>query len=115
MEEPVLYDNPQALAEFARSVSVPVSTGEELYTRWEFRPILEENAVGIIQPDICHAGGLSEMMKIAAMAETYYTMVSPHNSNGPLSTVAVCTSICALTTVTCRKSFSARYRSTTKS
>ncbi len=88
MEEPVLYDNPQALAEFARSVSVPVSTGEELYTRWEFRPILEENAVGIIQPDICHAGGLSEMMKIAAMAETYYTMVSPHNSNGPISTVA---------------------------
>ena len=66
----------------------PVSTGEELYTRWEFRPILEENAVGIIQPDICHAGGLSEMMKIAAMAETYYAMVSPHNSNGPISTVA---------------------------
>jgi galactonate dehydratase len=76
------------MADFARSVRVPVSTGEELYTRWAFRELLEENAVGIIQPDICHAGGISELHKIAAMAETYYVTVAPHNSNGPISTVA---------------------------
>jgi galactonate dehydratase len=88
LEEPILFDNVDAMAEFARSVRVPVATGEELYTRWEFRALLEQNAVGIIQPDICHAGGLSELRKIAAMAETYYVTVAPHNSNGPISTVA---------------------------
>jgi galactonate dehydratase len=88
LEEPILFDNAAAMAEFARSVRVPVSTGEESYTRWEFRELLEQNAVGIIQPDICHAGGLSELRKIAAMAETYYVTVAPHNSNGPISTVA---------------------------
>ncbi|TFG71935.1 MAG: mandelate racemase/muconate lactonizing enzyme family protein [Anaerolineales bacterium] len=88
LEEPILYENAAALGAFARSVNVPVSTGEELYTRWEFLPLLAENAVGIIQPDICHAGGMSELRKIAAMAETYYVTVAPHNSNGPISTVA---------------------------
>ncbi|HUT21665.1 MAG TPA: mandelate racemase/muconate lactonizing enzyme family protein [Anaerolineae bacterium] len=88
LEEPILFDNPTAMAQFARSVRVPVSTGEESYTRWEFRELLEQNAVGIIQPDICHAGGMSELRKIAAMAETYYVTLAPHNSNGPISTVA---------------------------
>jgi galactonate dehydratase len=88
LEEPILFDNAAAMAAFARSIRVPVSTGEESYTRWEFRELLEQNAVGIIQPDICHAGGMSELRKIAAMAETYYVSVAPHNSNGPISTVA---------------------------
>ena len=88
LEEPILFDNADAMAAFAHSVRVPVSTGEELYTRWEFRPLLEQNAVDIIQPDICHAGGMSELRKIAAMAETYYVTLAPHNSNGPISTVA---------------------------
>ncbi len=88
LEEPVLWDNVDALVEFAREVRVPVSTGEQLYNRWDFRPLLEANAVGIIQPDICHAGGLSELKKIAAAAETHYVTVAPHNSNGPISTVA---------------------------
>ncbi len=88
MEEPILWDNPEALAQFAREVNVPIATGEQLYTRWDFRPLLELNAVGIIQPDICHAGGITELKKIAAMAETYYVTVAPHNSNGPISTIA---------------------------
>ncbi len=88
LEEPILFDNADTMGEFARSVNVPVATGEQLYTRWEFRALLEQNAVGIIQPDICHAGGFSELRKIAAMAETYYVSLSPHNSNGPISTVA---------------------------
>jgi len=88
LEEPILFDNAGAMGAFARSVRIPVSTGEELYTRWEFLPLLAQNAVGIIQPDICHAGGMSELRKIAAMAEAYYVTVAPHNSNGPISTVA---------------------------
>jgi len=88
LEEPILFDNAEAMAAFARSVRVPIATGEELYTRWEFRALLEQNVVGIIQPDICHAGGMSELRKIAAMAETYYVTVAPHNSNGPIATVA---------------------------
>lgn len=88
LEEPILFDNAQAMAELARSIRVPVATGEQLYTRWEFRALLEQNAIAIIQPDICHAGGLSEVRKIATMAETYYVSVAPHNSNGPISTIA---------------------------
>lgn len=88
LEEPILFDNAAAMAEFARSVRVPVSTGEQLYTRWEFRALLEENVLALIQPDICHAGGVTEVRKIANMAETYYVSVAPHNSNGPISTIA---------------------------
>jgi galactonate dehydratase len=88
LEEPILFDNTGAMAALARSVDVPISTGEQLYTRWEFRALLEENAIAIIQPDICHAGGLSELRKIASMAETYYVSMAPHNSNGPISTIA---------------------------
>lgn len=88
LEEPILFDNAGAMAEFARSVNLPVATGEQLFTRWEFRALLEHNAIGIIQPDICHAGGFSELRKIASIAETYYVTLAPHNSNGPISTVA---------------------------
>lgn len=88
LEEPILFDNVEAMGAFARSVSIPIATGEQLFNRWEFRPLFEQNAVGIVQPDICHAGGMSELRKIAAAAETHYVSVAPHNSNGPISTVA---------------------------
>ena len=88
MEEPILFDNAAAMGAFARSVNIPIATGEQLYNRWEFEPLLEENAVAIIQPDICHAGGFSELRNIASAAETHYVSVAPHNSNGPISTVA---------------------------
>ncbi len=87
-EEPIPPDNIDAMAEVQRAIRIPVATGERLYTRWDFRPLLEKQAARIIQPDICHAGGILELKKIAAMAETYYVSVQPHNSNGPLSTVA---------------------------
>ena len=88
LEEPVQFDNVDALTELARKIRIPVSTGEQLFNRWEFRALLEKNAIGIIQPDICHAGGISELKKIATAAETYYVSVAPHNSNCPISTVA---------------------------
>ncbi len=88
LEEPVLFDNVDALVTLARQIDVPVATGEQLFSRWDFEPLLNAQAVGIIQPDICHAGGISELTKIAAAAQTHYTSVAPHNSNGPISTVA---------------------------
>lgn len=88
LEEPILWDNVDALAALARDINIPISTGEQMYNRWDFRPLLESHAASVIQPDICHAGGITELRKIASAAETHYVSVAPHNSNGPISTVA---------------------------
>ncbi len=72
----------------ARSTSIPVATGERLFTRWGFREVLEKQAAAILQPDLCHAGGIGEVRKIANMAETYYAAVAPHNPLGPISLAA---------------------------
>ena len=69
-------------------------TGERLFTRWGFRTVLERQWVSVIQPDLCHAGGISEVRRIAAMAETYHVQVAPHNPYGPVSTAA-CLHLCA--------------------
>ena len=65
-----------------------IATGERLFTRFGFRDILETQSVGIIQPDPCHTGGISEVLKIGHMAETYYTGIAPHNPYGPVATAA---------------------------
>ena len=88
LEEPIMWDNIDSLKALCDAVSIPISTGEQLYGRWDFRPLIESNAARIIQPDICHSGGITELRKIAAAAETYHISVAPHNSNGPISTVA---------------------------
>jgi len=87
-EEPIPPDNIDAMAALQAAIRLPIATGERLYTRWDFRPLLEKQAARIIQPDVCHVGGILETKKIAAMAETYYVSVQPHNSNGPISTLA---------------------------
>jgi galactonate dehydratase len=87
-EEPIPPDNIDAMAAVQAAIRLPVATGERLFTRWDFRPLFEKHAARIIQPDICHAGGILELKKIAAMAESYYVAVQPHNSNGPISTFA---------------------------
>ncbi len=88
VEEPCLPENTDALARIAASVTVPLATGERLVTRYGFRPLLESGAVAVIQPDVCHAGGIMEVKKIASMAETYYCRVAPHNPLGPISLAA---------------------------
>ena len=60
----------------------------EIVTKWGFRELLEKQAVGVVQPDICHAGGILELRKIAAMAETYYVGFAPHNPYGPINSIA---------------------------
>ncbi len=88
-EEPVPPDNLDALAEVRRNVSgTDLATGERLFSRWEYRQLIERQLVDIIQPDVCHCGGISEFRRIASAAETYYIRVAPHNPNGPVATAA---------------------------
>ena len=88
MEEPAQAENPAAMAAIARATTIPIATGERLLTRWGFREILETGAASILQPDTCHAGGISEIRRIGAMAEVYYAGMAPHNPYGPVSTAA---------------------------
>ena len=87
-EEPVPPQNIDAMARVAAAVNIPLATGERLYTKWGFRDLLEKQAVAVVQPDVCHAGGILELKKIAAMAETYYVGFAPHNPYGPVNTIA---------------------------
>lgn len=96
VEEPVLPENVDALLEVKNSTTIPIATGERLFTKWGFKDVLEKQAAHIIQPDACHAGGILEIKKIAAMAEVYYTGVAPHNPLGPIS-LAACLQIAACT------------------
>jgi len=88
IEEPVLPENADALVTVARSTSIPIATGERLFTKWGFREVLEKQAAVILQPDISHAGGILECKKIAAMAECYYAAVAPHCPLGPVALAA---------------------------
>jgi galactonate dehydratase len=87
-EEPIPPENIDALATVARSIQIPVATGERLYTVWGFKDVLEKQAAAVVQPDISHAGGIFELRKIAAMAQVYYVGMAPHNPNGPICTAA---------------------------
>ena len=80
-EEPVLAENIAALAEVRRELSIPIVTGEELYTKFEFREVFEQRAADILNPDVCNVGGILELKEIAAMAEPYLVAMSPHNYN----------------------------------
>jgi len=85
IEEPVLTENKEAFIELQRHTTIPIATGERSYTRWGFKDILHDGGVDIIQPDLSHAGGILEVRKIAAMAETYDIAVAPHCPLGPIA------------------------------
>ncbi|MDQ3854933.1 MAG: galactonate dehydratase [Chloroflexota bacterium] len=88
IEEPVLAENNEALLELARLTTIPIATGERMYTRWDFKAVLASGAVDIVQPDVSHAGGIWETRKIAAMAEAYDVAVAPHCPLGPIALAA---------------------------
>ena len=94
LEEPLLSENPEGLAQLAGLVATPIALGERLYSRWDFKPFLTSGAVDIIQPDLSHAGGLSECRRIAAMAEAFDVAVAPHCPLGPLA-LAACLQLAA--------------------
>jgi galactonate dehydratase len=85
IEEPVLPDNVDTMVTVARSTTIPIATGERLFTKWGFREVLEKQAAVIMQPDLSHAGGILETKKIAAMAECYFGAVAPHCPLGPIA------------------------------
>ncbi|MBX6772184.1 MAG: galactonate dehydratase [Chloroflexi bacterium] len=87
-EEPIPFENARVMARLQRELPVPIATGERLLSRWEFRELLEEQGCRIIQPDLMHAAGITECRRIATLADTYYVSVAPHNSGGPIATLA---------------------------
>jgi galactonate dehydratase len=96
LEEPVPAENVDAMREVKESTSTPICCGENVYMRWGFRPLLEKQAVSVIEPDFQKCGGLLEARKIADMAHTYYVPVAPHAVTSPIGMMAtahVCTVI----------------------
>jgi galactonate dehydratase len=91
IEEPIAPEAPELVApvaEAARRHGISIALGERLFSRWEFRAVLERQLVDVVQPDLCHAGGITEVVKIASLAEVYRAVVAPHNPAGPVSTAA---------------------------
>ena len=87
-EEPVSQENVSEMAQVRRNISIPIATGERLYTKFPFYELIKHEAVDVLQPDICNAGGITELKKIAAIAESQHLSMAPHNTNGPVGTVA---------------------------
>ena len=87
-EEPCSYENIPETAEVRQKVNIPIATGERLYYKFPFSQIIEARAADMLQPDICNAGGITELKKIAATAEAQHILMAPHNTNSPVGTVA---------------------------
>ncbi len=88
IEEPVLSEHDEALKEIARISSTPIALGERLYSRWDFKRVLQEGYADIVQPDPSHAGGITETRKIASMAEAYDVALALHCPLGPIALAA---------------------------
>jgi galactonate dehydratase len=88
LEEPIRAESPASYGPLKAASPVPLATGERLYTPWGFRELIENAWVDVVQPDLCHAGGITGVRKIAALAEAHYIRVCPHNPLSPVSTAA---------------------------
>jgi galactonate dehydratase len=88
VEEPINCQNHDLMGEIARGTHLPIATGERVFTKWGFREVLEKKAATVLQPDLCHAGGITEVRLIAGLAEAYYATIAPHNPLGPISLAA---------------------------
>ena len=88
VEEPCQCQNHDIMADIARSTYLPIATGERVFTKWGFLDVLQKGAATILQPDLCHAGGITECRLIAGMAEAYYAAIAPHNPLGPIALAA---------------------------
>lgn len=85
IEEPLLPENLSELRTLINHTTIPIATGERLYSRWDYKPLFENGFVDIIQPDLSHAGGITEVKKLAAVAEAYDVAVAPHCPLGPIA------------------------------
>ena len=100
IEEPVLPENNEALKEIAQHTSIPIATGERMFSRWQFKKLLADGYIDIIQPDLSHAGGITECKKIISMAEAYDVAAAPHCPLGPIALAA-----CLQVDATCHNAF----------
>ncbi len=100
IEEPVLPENNEALKEISVATSIPIATGERMFSRWDFKLLLAGGCVDIIQPDLSHAGGITECKKIFSMAEAYDVAAAPHCPLGPIALAA-----CLQVDATCHNAF----------
>ena len=94
LEDPIPPENVAALAELKRATRTPICTGENFYTRFGFRELIQSQAADIVSPDLAKAGGLLEGRRIADLADMYYVNIAPHNIGSPIETVATC-HVCA--------------------
>jgi galactonate dehydratase len=81
-EEPIQFQNLPLMAEMAKKTTVPFATGERMVTKWQFRDLLTAGAAQLLQPDITHVGGITEMRAVAALAEAFYADMLPHSKEG---------------------------------
>jgi len=88
IEEPLLSEHLSGIKDLSMQTSIPIALGERLHSRWDVKPFLESGAVDILQPDISHCGGISELRRIAAMAEAYDVALAPHCPLGPIALAA---------------------------
>ncbi len=88
IEDPIRHENPEALKWLRHRTNIPLAIGERYHDKWDFRETIVNQYVDYLRPDISHCGGISEMKKIAAMAEVYYIDLIPHNNAGPLGSAA---------------------------
>lgn len=88
LEEPIRDESPEAYEALRKMISIPFAIGEEFASKWQFAPYLERNITQFARVDVCNVGGLTEAMKVAAMAETHYIDLMPHNPLGPICTAA---------------------------
>jgi galactonate dehydratase len=114
IEEPVLPEHNDVLPQIAAQTSSPIATGERMYSRWDFKQVFESGAVDVIQPDLSHAGGITEVHKIASMAEAYDVALAPHCPLGPLA-LASCIQVdaCAPNALIQEQSLDIHYNETT--
>ncbi|MFL6872762.1 MAG: galactonate dehydratase [Candidatus Azotimanducaceae bacterium] len=95
IEEPVLSEHLETMAQLRRNTHIPIATGERLYSRFDYKNLFTLGAADIIQPDLSHAGGITECKKIAAMAESWDLALAPHCPLGPIA-LAACLQIDAV-------------------
>jgi galactonate dehydratase len=88
IEEPLLSEHLEGYKQLYNQTPIPIAMGERLHSRWDVKPFLEASCVDILQPDISHVGGISELRRIAAMAETYDVAIAPHCPLGPIALAA---------------------------
>lgn len=88
IEEPLLSEHSEGIKQLSLLTTIPIALGERLYSRWDVKRFLHDTSVDILQPDISHCGGISELCKIATMAEAYDVAIAPHCPLGPIALAA---------------------------